>query len=147
MKTNENTAPTETPNTFTAAMVFPADKKVIQTLRAKFELTEKQLLNVMLKVVTENPTLLSDEVTNFKATQQQDSEAEKAKKIEAKLAVKTQAKATRDAAAAIKAAERTAAKNLKETAKAAARALKKSTKEPVAASTEEVPAVTELVAA
>ena len=100
MKTEQNTR-------FTAAMLFNSDKALVQDLRKTHDLGEKEMLRVILNVVTQNDALLVDEVKAFKQAIEAEREADKALR-----------NADKEAAKVAKAAERAAAKAAKEAAKA-----------------------------
>ena len=114
---------------FTAAMLFNADKALVQQLRDEHDLPEKEMMRVILNVASNNAELIAAEVAAIKDAaeaernavknlRQQEREAAKA----AKAAEREVKKAEKAAAKAAKKADREAAKMAKAAEKAAAKA-------------------------
>ena len=116
MKTEQNTR-------FTAAMLFNSDKALVQDLRNTHDLGEKEMLRVILNLVTQQNELLTAEVAAFKQAIAAEREAIKAVRNADKQAIKDAKAAERAAAKAAKQAEREAAKAAKQAAKAEAEAV------------------------
>lgn len=122
--------PNEKNTKFTAAMTFNTDKVVIQDLRDKCNLGEKEMMRVILGVVLNHEAELTEAAAKFiadekagieaaKAAKKAEREAEKAKAKEQREAERAAKKAEREQQKAQKAAEKAAAKAEKEAAKAA----------------------------
>lgn len=121
MKTEQNTR-------FTAAMLFNSDKALVQDLRNTHDLGEKEMLRVILNVVTQNDQLLTAEVAAFKQAIAAEREAAKAVRNADKQAAKAAKAAERASAKAAKQAEREAKKAEREAAKAAKQAEREAAK-------------------
>lgn len=131
---------------FTAAMTFNTDKVVIQDLRDKCKLGEKEMMRVILQVAMNHEPELIDAAAQFIIDANADAAAAKAAAKAAKEAVKLAAKAQRDAARAAAKVEREQAKAQAAAAKAAAKAQKELAKAAELADKVNAPAE-ELVAA
>lgn len=127
--------PNEKNTKFTAAMTFNTDKVVIQDLRDKCNLGEKEMMRVILSVVNNHEAelieaaakFIADEKAGIEAAKQAKKAEREAEKLEAKQkreAERLAKKAEREQQKAQKAAERAAAKAEKEAAKAAELAAK-----------------------
>ena len=120
MKHNRSTTNTH----FTAAMLFNADKEVVQSLRTDHDLGEKELMRAIINVALDNPTLLAAEVQSIKDIEAAEIASAKALREAAKADAKAaaakaradalekrkQEKAEKEAAAAAEAAKAAADK-------------------------------------
>jgi hypothetical protein len=123
----QNTMKTTTTERFTAAMLFNADKALVQQLRDEHDLPEKEMMRVILNVASNNAELIAAEVAAIKDAAEaeraavknlrtQERETAKAEKAVQREAIKAQKAAAKEA----KKAEREAAKMAEMAEKAAA---------------------------
>lgn len=122
MKTNTN-------ERFTAAMLFNADKVLVQQLRDQHNLSEKEMMRVILNVASNNAELVAAEVMDIKMIAEAERNAVKHLRTMqreneklAKQVQREQAKAEKAAAKAVEKAAREQAKAEKAAAKAAQKA-------------------------
>ena len=122
MKTNTN-------ERFTAAMLFNADKVLVQQLRDQHDLSEKEMMRVILNVASNNAELVAAEVTDIKMIAEAERNAvknlrtmERENEKLAKQMQREQAKAEKLAAKAAEKAAREQARAEKMAAKAAEKA-------------------------
>lgn len=113
---------------FTAAMTFNTDKVVIQDLRDKCNLGEKEMMRVILGVVLNHEAELIEAAAKFIADEKAGIEAAKAAKKAEREAEKLEVKQKREADRLAKKAEREQQKAQKAAAKAAAKAEKEAAK-------------------
>lgn len=121
MKTNTN-------ERFTAAMLFNADKALVQQLRDQHNLPEKEMMRVILNVASNNAELVEAEVNAFTLAAEAERQAIKNLRImqreDEKQAKAMQRQAAKDEKLAAKAAEK-AARELAKIEKMAAKAAEK----------------------
>lgn len=71
---------------FTATMVFNGDKDMVVDLRAEFDTTEKEMMNLVLRTALEHRDTLQKLVDELKANQLEVKNQKKAEKLEAQIA-------------------------------------------------------------
>ena len=118
---------TTTNERFTAAMLFNADKALVQQLRDEHDLPEKEMMRVILNVASNNAELIAAEATSVKMAAEAERNAVTSLRLQERETAKAQKAAHREAIKAQKAAakeankaEREAAKIIKMAEKAAA---------------------------
>lgn len=115
----QNTMKTTTTERFTAAMLFNADKALVQQLRDEHDLPEKEMMRVILNVASNNEELVAAEVAAIKDAAEAERAAVKNVRAQEREAIKAAKAAERAAKKAEKVAEKMAKKAEREAAKAA----------------------------
>jgi len=122
---NMNTNNTER---FTAAMLFNADKALVQQLRDEHDLPEKEMMRVILNVASNNAELVTAEVAAVKMAAEAERNAIKNLRLQEREAAKAEKAVHREAIKAQKAAEKAAKKAEREAIKIAKMAEKAAAK-------------------
>jgi hypothetical protein len=104
---------------FTAAMLFNADKALVQQLRDEHDLPEKEMMRVILNVASNNAELVTAEVAAIKMAAEAERNAVKNLRLLEREAAKAQKAVQREAIKAQKAAAKEAKKAEREAAKMA----------------------------
>ena len=119
---------TTTTERFTAAMLFNADKALVQQLRDEHDLPEKEMMRVILNVASNNAELVIAEVAAIKDAAEAERAAVKSLRLQERETAKAQKAAQREVTKAEKAAEKAAKKAEREAIKIAKAAEKAAAK-------------------